>query len=533
MDTSAHDMRDEATVRAPTKQGYHFLRQSSTDIAVLVIVAIALVAFHARFGIPGLVATLPVAVFLLWPTAYGKRYFTLYENLVVSPWTRVVQQDGLWESPAATRQASRPVWWRRLLRKIEPRHPYPFRVDWLTARNGQEIGLVYSTFTNTYSILIGGRGSEISTLAYRDQLNHQASIADALQRLATAKIEAKASFLIRSRPDTSESVAREYDICVHPDVFVPKVLPLLYADPRRTSQELFESGEISLEDFQDYQIYQILFESAEFVGANGREADMLAIITLKRSKRLRQAAPKKRRQKPLDDVEASRQEIIRFANEFCDGLKRAGIVDPHIMDKDECEYVLERAHSAIDPPIGDVAGSNQDIPLFAPQHHIRMVGDDILDIDGTYHAVWKITGLPPRLLPNEMTHLFDAQQIKWMSFAEVSEGTSGNWEYTSVYVAENWLDSFRDMFAGVRRGAKSQQRQIGLEEREHQLADQKHVEYINIYLAVAADDPEAISDSGFILEERIRSIGAKYHRISGRARLNTYVHTATTGIPLL
>ena len=69
--------------------------------------------------------------------------------------------------------------------------------------------------------------------------------------------------------------------------------------------------------------------------------------------------------------------------------------------------------------------------------------------------------------------------------------------------------------------------------REHQLADQKHVEYINIYLAVAADDPEAISDSGFILEERIRSIGAKYHRISGRARLNTYVHTATTGIPLL
>ena len=532
MDMSPNDRR-EVAIPAPTKQGYHFLRQSSTDIKVLVITGAVLLAINLKFGIPGVVAMLPIAAFLLWPTAYGKRYFALYENFMVSPWTRVVQQDTLWESPAVARQASRPAWWRRLLRKVYRRHPYPFTVDWLIARDGQEIGLVYSAFTNTYSILISGSGSEISTLSLRDQLNHQAEIADALQRLATAKIEAKVSFIIRSRPDTSDAVAHEYDICVHPDVFVPKAMPLVHSHPDRTATQLFEAGEISLEDYQDYQINQILVESAYFVGNDGRETDMLAIITLKRSKRLKQASAKKRRQKPVSDLEVSREEIIRFANEFCDGLDHAGIVAPHIMDREECEYTLERAHGAVDLPIDDAFERDQNVSSFAPQCYIRLVGDDILDIDGTYHAVWKITGLPSHLLPNEMTHLFDAQRIKWMSFAAVSEGTTGNWEYTSVYVIENWIDTFRDMFAGVRRGAKSQQRQIGLEERQQQLADQKHVEYINIYLAVATDNPEEISDSGFTLEHKVRSIGARCQRVSGRARLNTYVHTATTGIPLL
>lgn len=546
-------------VSAPTKLSYPFFRQTTGDWISTIILALGCFIALLRYDLFGfIVAGLP-SLWLVWPGQYGKHYYTLYENTIVTWWYLVVLEGYLYENKDHPDYVPRHVvWWKRALKwVIRISHPYPFRVDSISHvdANGvvTEVGLIFTEKINSYAAVIEASGSKIPNLSLQDQSARIDSIAGEIQRLAYLKgLSARVSFVFMRRPASIVAHEEVIDVSLVPDVVVPKALlklddfissleslePALSFKERITklreeSDKLYETGALTKEETRDFRLFLTSQEAQEAVRINGNDPWMVALIMIRRNSRLAQASSE---EKALSADEGSQQDIIRLINTFARQLELTGVHEPHVLNREETEDYLAAATNAVmldeyrERAFNEV--SHGDLDVYHPQVAIE-VTHDLAVFDGTGHAVFKLTGLPSSILPTDMAGLVNGvRNVRWISRTLTSESGTGTNEYRAAVWLRNILDDFLG-FTGVRTGRKTENRQIGVDERQQQLADQGHVEYINIYLAVAAETPTEIANAGIEIDKSVRTLAASARciRVTGAARISRMVLTATVGIP--
>lgn len=546
-------------VSAPTKLSYPFFRQTTGDWIATLLLAVGCFIALLRYDLFGFIVAGMPSLWLLWPGQYGKHYYTMWENTIVSWWYLVVLEGYLWENKNHPDYVPRQValWKRGLKWVIRISHPYPFRVDSINQVDGfgvvSDVGLIFTERTNSYAAVVEARGSKIPNLSLQDQSARLDSIAGEIQRLAYLKgMSARVSFVFMRRPASIVAHEEVMDISLVPDVVVPRALlkldgfiksletqtpALSFAERitklREESDKLYKDEVLTREETRDFRLFLTSQEAQEAVRTIGNDPWMVALIMIRRNAQLAKASSG---EKSLSADEGSQQDIIQLINTFSRQLELTGVHEPHVLNREETEDYLAAATNAVmldeyrERAFNEV--SHGDLDVYHPQIAIE-VTRDLAVIDGTGHAVFKITGLPSSILPTDMAGLVNGvRNVRWISRTLTSESGTGTNEYRAAVWMRNVLEDVLG-FTGLKAGRKTEIRQIGADTRQQQLADQGHVEYINIYLAVAAETPSEVANAAIEIDKSVRSLAATARciRVTGAARMCRMALTATVGIP--
>ncbi len=530
-----------------------FLRQSRADLIVLVILGIYVFVAVFRGGFWGMLLSIPVSAYLIWPLDFGKRYYVYWENLVVSWWIRVVLEGYLYENVNHPDYVPRPVaWWRRALKFcIRLRHAFPFRVDWVG-----NVGLIHHIFNKTDTIGIEGDGSVIGALSLVEQDNRIRIIADEIQRIALTKgLGAKVTTSIMRRPFDKIKDAERVSMSYLPDVFLPEArvvlddfiasLPAMTIEDwhiavRKEGDRLFKAKEISKKELVHLRRHLTLLEEKVAVAEYCSAVPMTMLITLRRSARLA-AAARAKGGKPIAPGEVLRQDVVRLARLFCQQLEVAGVGSPRILNRQGAEDHLATAlyvatlddyrERALNERTGEVK-PDPNLPVYHPQVSIR-VSNDTFVIDGTGHAILHGVAGPdggvitPSLMPSMFKKL---GSVRYPTRTTIGEPNTDKFEYTGTTLLGRLLEDLLSFFK-IRTGAKTENRQIGLEQRERDLAARKHVVYVYPSQAVSGTTPEEIEDGIDATHNVNKGSHVTTVRVVGEARMARFAYETLVGIP--
>lgn len=559
----ATNSRSVRVIMMADKLNFPFLKDTPTDLLMKAILALFVLVAVVRYRFLGTIVSVPIAIWLVWPMLYSKRYYAMWERSVLEWWIRVVLEGYLWENKDHPLYEPREVaWWRRGLKAIvHLKHPFPYRVDWVG-----EVGLVYNMHTKTDTVIISADGSSIANLPMSEQDARLERMADEIQRIATVKgLHCRVSTSIKRRPYDMMDESDNRDVSLHPDVFVPRLLVRLkgfrnslaedlsfeeiVAALRGEALRLYTAGEVSARDLRNFRLYLTSQEAREIVMRIGAHLPMTVMVTLPRSSRLAAAADTNaKRRRPLEESELVRQSVVRLARNFCAQVEQAGVHKPRVLNREQAEDYIASSifvstldtyrQRAMAVRTGE-AQSPGKVPIYHPQVSMRVTNDTLI-IDGDGHAAVQLTS-PPRVgtdgetvsgvIPTTLPSLFfGLLQVPWPGRTLLSEGSTGGREYLLSTGLGRFLSDLIDTI-GFRAGARTELRQISLEERERQLASRRHIEYIHIGNTVSSPTVEGIEDGVEAIDTAIRGVGGGGTRIEGRARAPRLVLEMLTGVP--
>jgi hypothetical protein len=518
---------EDLMVPAPRSLGYQFNKWSITDIRMVVVLLAFLLLVGLEVGVLGFLPVLFLAGWLLWPCEWGKRYYS-YGEWLYGIWIRAVLQDILWQDvkklDTELGRLSKPPKRSRFRR----RDPFPLRVD-----RAHDIGMVWNKRRKTYSLLISADGSDISSMSLVDQRQRQDMIAEAIRRIASYQgLRAEVGFTFRRRPYSVHKIDTSFHNRGNPEAFVPAAA-VAAAKTGKTVEALHADGKITDRELR-YNRFHMLQRGQRAVAQElGGDVDMVAVVTIARSARLRAAASGK---KPLSLKDVYGEKVYQIARELIEGLELASVHEPAIMDPSACEDYIR---GAWDSDIGAYRASRlstdwkptgpDEIPAEHPQYSIR-VTDKLCVMDDTGIAVVQVIKQPEALEPNLVPILAIHPRVRLLSRSLVSETSNGNVDYfLAGFMASIW-DNFLDGIT-VRTGPRTERRREALGEEQRRIDAQQHVMYSNSFEAVISPDPEEVEAAVEDLIRVINQWGGRAKRIKGRNRQVRYALMATTGIP--
>ncbi|MFZ1458302.1 MAG: hypothetical protein WAT17_00260 [Candidatus Saccharimonadales bacterium] len=533
--------RDVPVVIGPSSLSARIFPMTATDWGMTAVALALWFAVAAHKGTYAGFLVLATGIYLLWPLDWGKRYYQ-WGEAIGGQWIKHVKHDTLWgEEPihdevtgAMPRALSS---CRRSLNNIIAiSHPFPYRVDDLHG-----YGVVHTSRGMTDSIVISGGGSSITSLDPDRQMAVLEQLELELRKLAAeSKISARMSLMFRRRPEGVDDFDVMIDEIFHPDIVVPdaliSLLKALKTEPAVTVEKLYERGTITRKQLRDYRLYLInMGEARQDVADNGMRTDMVAIITVRRSQRLRQAG-KSKNPRFVEEQELRSENIIQLGRSMQDTMRHLGVGLTEIMSVPACRAFLRRAWDVVDL---DKYSSQQDevesaaVQSYHPQLGIYVPNGNVLVCDRTGHAFLRLTKLPRHLMASTLSQNITGSPSPWIGQTLAAQTVSGQREYYSLNFLSSLFDTILDLFSGVRIGTKTVRRRERLAAQEERVADEGHIEYFNTFIPITHQDPRELEALVSETMRVIKANGGEAQRVCGRARLARIGFTALTGIPLV
>ena len=529
---------DVPAQRSPVRLSYQLFAPTKLD--TLWLIGLGSIAFiiWRQLDFLGLLIGLTIVGYFMWPMLWGCRYYEILQA-IKGWWIDAILQGVLWATGEALEAytAGR-SWWRKLLASTMPlAHPNPFQVDKLF-----EYGLIHTVGLNQDSLVIRGDGSNIVSYNLSRQAELLAVIEDLIKRFASYyKLHVQIGLVFRRRPSNPVIFDRNQDQHGEPDVVLPEALVLMQKYPPRTDEEfedprvhakrLYEEGLLSRVQFRQYRQYRIGVQQArECFTDDTNGVDMCLVITIPRTRRLMSAT-----KSPLQQEELRREYIHQLARDAVDALVRATVVNPTVLNPEECqdylraawdvstlqEYYLQRAQGT---PV-DITN-----PVHHPEHVIG-ARNGLAITDDTAHAIVRMHELPEWIFPDSMNGLLTGD-VRWITRTLIAEAERGTGEYFGTSgigrVFDNLAENLHLPF-----GKKILKKRAKLEEKEEQLAEDEHRVYSDVYLMESDTDVSTIEMGAEELIRVAKQADGDAFRVEGSARLVPVALTAATGIPLL
>lgn len=519
--------QDVPMIAAPDRLGYRLLAFTEADLRVLGVVACAILAASQMFGPLGVLGIIAFSMWLLWPLKYARRYYTWLEALY-GFYIRVVLRDRLWENPeliGADKKLPRGEKLRAVIDRIVPRpHPFPFRVDQL-----YDIGLVHCVSRRTDTLYLRGDGSNIASLGMVQQAEWEYRLAYELRKIATTRgYTVEIGMTLRRRPADPADHMVVQDQSMQPAVLVPDAF-----DDRTHLGEDDTLTPMQVRALRARRIHQIaVVETGIELEEAGCVIDMDLAITVKRSPRLRRAASEGRKSRKVDAKTARREQIVQLAKVLQDAMAVSGVQNARILNPGECEQSLRRSWDVVGL-LTYYLGNNHktSLPQCHPQAGIYACRDKAV-FDQSGCVTIRVTELPRLIPPVALERLFTEPPVPWISRTVVAESGSGNQEYYGLNFLSAVVDSLLSAFT-IRWGTRTIRRRERLAKEETRVADEGHVMYTNMYIAILDDDPYKLEDHTEATLRIIRGIGGQGQIVQGRARTVRAALTAVTAINLL
>lgn len=406
---------------------------------------------------------------------------------------------------------------------FRPRTPIPLRLGLLPdTRVGKETALIHNSRTGTDGIGITGLGSPIASLSYDAQVEATDRIADIDRRLAFAagRLTVGKSLVFRRGPVDMAAVSAMMDNTYNGNVLYPRFMYL-------------PAAEMTDEDRRYAHLHALMIEGLEVVEDWAGEILTGMMVTIQQPGILKAAS-----KKGLGDKAADRLLVVNLAEVAVEGLARAGISSPTVMNLETAHACMRNAFDVADnydynkwrmsgPSMAEIASSDN---LF-PRERI-VVHSNYCQIDNSFHTVFKLIGTPEDVAIFHMRRLLSTQ-VSYPSVALVGEAVKSTGEYAILDRALTFIPYLQEFFGTVQQGPKQRAREERLTAQRERAFESQYVVRYQVYVSVSSDSLAGLEADAIIMRQRLDELNLSYTRIRDASLQVRALYCATTGSNLL
>lgn len=478
---------DIPIVGAPQKLAYQFFELRLNDWLVLIAGLLGAVIANKYLSLPGMIAVLVLTGYVLFPLINDRRYVVWIMRLYGKLWLSGVLRGQLW--PVDPEQMSG---WRKLVvRMFIPPNAYPFQVDRLF-----NIGLNYNRSKLTDSVVVVGGGSRFASLSPAAKHDMQMKLATEMQKLAKIKgMKARVSLSMRRRPLDISAILVQQNEHMLASAYLPKAIFVLKQRQmplnHESVEQLYDNGVLTDDDVIDWNHYVLAHSARQEAPKYCREPDYVAVLTVVRSRRLRDATRDPGRK--LEESEVFGEQLVSLAEEFQRRLRAIQVTNPTILSQEELEDFNRAGWDVAEIDAYRMKRLAGEKVQHHPERRICVQNGLLVFDDSSYHSVLRITGLPDGIEPDDFGALFSRLPTRgFLTLTEVSEVVTGSSEYNVLNYLINVVDDIMSVMGILRPGARTRRRREALQELSEKIDEQRHVTYFSILVGIASTSPEDV-----------------------------------------
>lgn len=525
---------EDQQVEAPKGLALGGLRFVGTDWIVLALAVACAYSIGHSFGTIVAMLSLPIYFYVLWPLNNARRYYEWIASIISWLGIKKIRRGNLW-----SRDRLPGRWWLRPFIRL-------FQQDIFTEIDQlYDIGLLHSRRHNTDSVAIEVDGWPIKHKPGDEQTQCVEAFGEDIKSLGYTKIlKPRVSFVTRWRWQDSYDTFVQHKKHMMPAVFANNEVPdsaynamvARGVTPTLTNaKQLYKQGELTRDQLDDFQLFVLnMHDVPEDIEAWNRQYTTVVVLTIPQTARLKRA---RRKNKPIQESEMAHQDIVRLAERFCKVLKARGFENPHILNKPEFEDFRREGWDIHPDSIGEyrewrrTSDSSED--RSHPEKDVDTDGAIVCFDDDSYHATFRLTGLPSQFFVFSPDFLIDTLGQKTQSHitvSRVSEVVRDTSEYIKTTAAYNVFGSIFGFFGLDRFGPKFSETGDKMQEKQKQLNQDKNVNWFSVYIALAATDPKIIRQDILEVEEVVNGWKGESELITGEFWTYRAINSANIGI---